>query len=126
MRSHSVRTRPTLACMGRDRDDRKRKIEEAITEYVGRAIEAANDGDIAREEAVLAAAWKWVAEADNMWGSVRAQLERRIVAATSGGQLRRAPYLGFVGDMHFWKDRIVGQDGARLMDEHVQATVESG
>jgi hypothetical protein len=107
------------------RDAARRRLDDAVDSYIQRARKANAAGDIAREEKILAAGARWAATADKPLTSVTGQLLLAIDAEVEAGRLRSA-YLGFAGDLHFYKDRIIGPEGVRLMDQHVRATVDSG
>jgi hypothetical protein len=105
-----------------EREAARRRLNDAVEDYVRRAAAAAQAGDIAREEATLASGLRW---AETSSPGVSRQLAIRINQEVRAGRLR-TEYLGFAGDLHFYKDRIRAPEGVRLMDEHVHATVESG
>jgi hypothetical protein len=105
-----------------EREAARRRLDDAVDDYIRRAAAAAQAGDIGREEKTLAAGFRW---AQTSSAAVSRQLAARVSQEVGAGRLR-SPYLGFAGDLQFYKDRILAPEGVRLMDEHVRATVESG
>jgi hypothetical protein len=108
-----------------EKETRRQRIQAALDDYIARAADAADAGDIQEEEKVLAAAWKWASESDGVFGGLQAQLSAKVERAMQTRRIRRSELLGFAGDTYIWKDRIVASDGVRLMDEHVQASMET-
>jgi hypothetical protein len=118
-----------------ERQDRERRMWETLEE----AIRAAEVGDVLAEEraiqtgARIAESFKvtsftegWRAGGRGGLSDQAFEFNNRLIALATEGRLRRTEYLGFVGQYHFWRDRILAPDkSVYLMDENVQATVET-
>lgn len=89
-----------------------------IERRLARAVSFATDGNVKGEESEIRSAAA-AGQADPRY------LDRRLGELVRGRKLRRSKYLGFAGDVHFWKDRIVDSTTVRIFDQLVHATVET-
>jgi hypothetical protein len=106
-------------------DQHRLQAHQAIEKHLVRAVEAADRGDVLGEEQAIANAFR-MARSQRDWGT-RSMAEQHVTQLMNAGRIRRSHFIGHVGDVHIWKDRINCFDEGRvhLLDERVRASVET-
>lgn len=93
------------------------------------AEKAAKRGDPVAEETAIQEGFRVAASSTGFWSWSAAlvrEYENELASLTEQGRVRRALYLGTVGEFDFYADRIVAGDGSVIaMHPSTRATVET-
>ena len=113
----------------KDRKSDKHELRRKAFLQFSVAEKAAKRGDAVAEEKAIQEGLRVAASASGFWSwsaSLVREYENELASLTEQSRLRRAPYLGTVGEFDFFADRIVTGDGSVIaMHSSTRATVET-
>jgi hypothetical protein len=106
------------------KQERRESLVRSAREFLDRA-EAASAHDAIAEERAIQEGWGWVRANDGITRWLARRYEAEIADRTRSGRLRKADWIGTVGNYDFWSDRVVTDGRVLPMTADVEAQVES-